>query len=112
MGSAETKPSKYGVGAGKGGDEYWDDLALANFLRGICLRYMAYPDPDAVIEAAEEAAVKEGRAEAEKGAKESFEAIFRDGPKIVYDHYLVYFARECSSAARRRPARLYLCGGR
>jgi len=28
-------------GSGKGG--YWDDYCLAMFLRGVCLRYLAYP---------------------------------------------------------------------
>ena len=28
-------------GGGKGG--YWDDYCLAMFLRGVCLRYLAYP---------------------------------------------------------------------
>ncbi|KAI0742250.1 hypothetical protein C8Q80DRAFT_1186927 [Daedaleopsis nitida] len=89
-------PAKYATGAGEvKGDaqaEFWDDMCLANFLRGICLRYVAYPDPDAVIDAEEERAVAEGRAAAERGAREAFGAVFRDGPKIVYDHYLVYFA--------------------
>ncbi|KAI0713075.1 hypothetical protein C8T65DRAFT_646041 [Cerioporus squamosus] len=86
-------PAKYATGSeGKGEEEYWDDLALANFLRGICLRFVAYPDPDAVIDPEEEKAVTEGRGEAEKGAKDAFEAVFRDGPRIAYDHYLVYYA--------------------
>lgn len=33
------KESTYGNG--KGG--YWDDYCLAMFLRGVCLRYIAYP---------------------------------------------------------------------
>ncbi len=31
-------PTKYACGHG-----YWDDLCLARFLEGICLRYIAYP---------------------------------------------------------------------
>jgi hypothetical protein len=27
----------------EGGRGYWDDLCLAHFLQGICLRYLAYP---------------------------------------------------------------------
>lgn len=27
----------------EGGHGYWDDLCLAHFLEGICLRYIAYP---------------------------------------------------------------------
>ncbi len=86
-----SEPAKYGSA---GVEEYWDDRALALFLKGICLRYVAYPDPDAVLHAADEAAMKEGKAEAEKGSREAFEAVFEVGPKIVYDHYLVYLARK------------------
>ncbi len=89
------EPAKYATGTESGEEEYWDDLALANLLRGICLRFVAYPDADAVLEAEEEKAVREGRAEAEKGAAEAFEAVFKDGPRIAYDHYLVYYSREC-----------------
>lgn len=32
-------PTTYGVGPG----EYYDDLCLAKFLEGVCLRYVAYP---------------------------------------------------------------------
>ncbi|KAI0632607.1 hypothetical protein C8Q77DRAFT_1118462 [Trametes polyzona] len=86
------EPAAYGVGDGRGEQEYWDDRALVLYLKGICLRYVAYPDPDAVLDAVEEAAVKEGRSEAERGAREAFLAVFEIGPKIVYDHYLVYYA--------------------
>ncbi|KAM5534139.1 hypothetical protein V8D89_012159 [Ganoderma adspersum] len=92
-------PARYGAvsrSGGGGGDgdasEFWDDMCLAHFLRGICLRYVAYPDPDAVLAPGEEEDVRASRAESEKGAKEAFEAVFRDGPKVMYDHYLVYYA--------------------
>ena len=32
------KPSEY-----KDGTTFWDDLCLARFLKGVCLRYVAYP---------------------------------------------------------------------
>lgn len=35
----EKNPSKY-EGKARG---YWEDLLLASFLRGVCLRYVAYP---------------------------------------------------------------------
>ena len=92
-------PGGYGAGTdshdcGSGADEFWDDRCLAHFLRGICLRYVAYPDPDALLDTGEEEEVRASRAESARGAREAFEAVFRDGPKVVYDHYLVYYARE------------------
>lgn len=35
----KSTPKAYGVGPG----EYYDDLCLARFLEGVCLRYVAYP---------------------------------------------------------------------
>ena len=90
-------PAAYGRG---GADEYWDDRALALFLRGVCLRYVAHPDRDAVLAPEEQAAVEEGRAEAARGARDAFEKVFEDGPKVVYDHYLVYCARKWARVAR------------
>ena len=43
---AKEKPESYGYQDGKTpGDagQYWDDIALCRFLKGVCLRYMAYP---------------------------------------------------------------------
>jgi len=36
--SFKSKPKKY-----EGGHGYWDDYCLAQFLQGICLRYVAHP---------------------------------------------------------------------
>ena len=36
--ASEGDPSKYENGHG-----YWDDMCLALFLQGVCLRYIAYP---------------------------------------------------------------------
>lgn len=113
-------PAKYGTGSADSlpleerEGEFWDDLCLANFLKGICLRFVAYPDSDAVIDKEEEKSVLEGRSEAEQGAKEAFEAVFRDGRSIVYDHYLVYYARKwLSCSVSRSVSRAYrwsVCG--
>ncbi|KAG8757111.1 hypothetical protein FRC14_002373 [Serendipita sp. 396] len=64
---------------------YWDDYCLAHFLRGICLRYVMYPDPYS-SETGESPLP-----EASKLAKESFEFVLNNGPKIVYDHHIVYW---------------------
>lgn len=43
----ENDPTKY-----EGGKGYWEDMCLALFLQGVCLRYIAYPVsfPDAYRE--------------------------------------------------------------
>ncbi|KZT05152.1 uncharacterized protein LAESUDRAFT_781726 [Laetiporus sulphureus 93-53] len=79
------KPSEYA-----GGHGYWDDYCLAHFLQGICLRYIAYPDADTVIDPGEKLSISE--TEAERGAMLAFEAVIADGSKIVLDHYLIYHA--------------------
>ncbi|KAG5640665.1 hypothetical protein DXG03_007602 [Asterophora parasitica] len=85
------KKSKLGVEKYEGGaHEYWDDLCLARFLEGVCLRFIAYPDPDAVLDPNE--VVDIPKADAEKGAAEAFRAVFEYGPKIELDHHLVYHA--------------------
>ncbi|KAF8867713.1 hypothetical protein CPB84DRAFT_1859129 [Gymnopilus junonius] len=84
-----------GYGEKRGGG-YWDDYALAMFLRGVCMRYVAYPDPDAEIDVADTlptpglASISKEEAEREAGA--SFKAVFEHGPKIELDHQLVYHA--------------------
>ncbi|KAL0575364.1 hypothetical protein V5O48_006615 [Marasmius crinis-equi] len=74
----------------EGGQGYWDDYCLAKFLEGVCLRYIAYPDPDAELEADEEVGIPKD--EAEKGALEAFKFVFEHGPQIELDHHLVYHA--------------------
>ncbi|KAF9523683.1 hypothetical protein CPB83DRAFT_775027 [Crepidotus variabilis] len=82
------KETLKGYAGGKGG--YWDDYCLAMFLRGVCMRYLAYPDADAQIDPTE--TVKIPKEDAEKRSKESFAAVFEHGPKIELDHHLVYHA--------------------
>ncbi|KAH6894046.1 hypothetical protein BKA70DRAFT_1320347 [Coprinopsis sp. MPI-PUGE-AT-0042] len=72
----------------EGGTGYWDDFCLAQFLRGMCLRYVAYPDPDAVID--ENEVLPMSKAKAEKQAEEAFRLVFEHGPKIELDHHIVY----------------------
>jgi len=81
----ENEPHKY-----EGGQAYWDDLCLAKFLEGVCLRYIAYPDVDAVLDPAENVLIEKSVAEAR--AKKAFETIFEHGLKIKWDHHLVYHA--------------------
>ncbi|TFK53849.1 hypothetical protein OE88DRAFT_1654178 [Heliocybe sulcata] len=80
----EKDPKAYGPG-------YWDDLCLARFLEGVCWRYVAHPDPDAIVEDVE-GEMGLMQEEAEKRAKEAFAAVFEHGPKIELDHYLVFYS--------------------
>ncbi|TFK32751.1 hypothetical protein BDQ12DRAFT_692043, partial [Crucibulum laeve] len=79
------KPKEYEKGQG-----YWDDLCLAKFLKGVCLRYVAYPDPDAELDPNEVVSIP--KEEAATGAEEAFRAVFEHGPRIELDHHLVYHA--------------------
>ncbi|KIP02601.1 hypothetical protein PHLGIDRAFT_130658 [Phlebiopsis gigantea 11061_1 CR5-6] len=78
------RPGEY-----EGGHGYWDDLCLARFLQGICLRYIAYPDPDAVVDGSDEP--ESGKTDAQGRAAAAFEANLRDAANIQYDHYLLYY---------------------
>ncbi|KAL1732546.1 hypothetical protein EV714DRAFT_206570 [Schizophyllum commune] len=87
-GQGEEKPSDerakaYGTG-------YWDDFALSRFLEGVCLRYVAYPDPDAIPDPEDPA----GPAMPDAGAQATaaFQQVFEYGPKIELDHHIVYHA--------------------
>ncbi|KAF8264918.1 hypothetical protein EI94DRAFT_1590818 [Lactarius quietus] len=81
----EGKPRAYENGAG-----FWDDWCLARLLEGACLRYIAYPDPDALLDPDEVVSIP--RAEAAKRACAAFEAVFANGPKVELDHFIVYYA--------------------
>ncbi|KZT66217.1 hypothetical protein DAEQUDRAFT_675510 [Daedalea quercina L-15889] len=69
---------------------FWDDWCLAQFLRGVCLRYVAYPDADAVVDPEEK--LDMSQADAEREATRAFEIVLKDGPNITLDHYLNYYA--------------------
>ncbi|KAG2006390.1 Inclusion body clearance protein IML2 [Coprinopsis cinerea AmutBmut pab1-1] len=73
---------------GSGG--YWDDYCIAKFLQGVCLRYVAYPDQDAEIDPNEKLDIT--KEDAERRAEQAFRAVFEHGPKIEFDHHIVYHA--------------------
>ncbi|KAF8956825.1 hypothetical protein BDZ97DRAFT_1925090 [Flammula alnicola] len=75
-----------------GGEGYWDDYCLAMFLRGVCMRYVAYPDPDAELDPTEELSGIIPQADAARASELAFRAVFEHGPKIDLDHHLVYHA--------------------
>ncbi|KAA1467016.1 hypothetical protein DENSPDRAFT_768100 [Dentipellis sp. KUC8613] len=81
----ERDTAKYGGGRG-----YWDDWCLTRFLEGVCLRYIAYPDPDALLDPDE--VVPISQADAAARAMKAFESVFANGTKIELDHQVVYFA--------------------
>ena len=105
LGGFKETPSAYN-------GKFWDDWCLAMFLRGVCLRYVAYPvrcgwlhcnasarsvfvpsvqDADAVVDPEEKFGMTESAAE--RDAVAAFEGVFKEGDKIVLDHYLNYYAR-------------------
>ncbi|THU87395.1 hypothetical protein K435DRAFT_782464 [Dendrothele bispora CBS 962.96] len=92
---AGSDPKKYLDGKG----DYWDDLCLVDFLEGICLRYIAYPDPDAELDLS-----AMSQEEADKASEEAFNAVLKNGPMIELDHFLVY-------NAHYELGRLYACRG-
>jgi hypothetical protein len=49
-------------------------------------------DPDAVVDTKTKASIS--KAEAETRAVAAFEFIFANGPKIEFDHHLIYYARK------------------
>ncbi|KAL4246932.1 Inclusion body clearance protein IML2 [Abortiporus biennis] len=78
------------AGYAGGSNTFWDDICLAKFLEGICLRYVAHPDPDAVIPEGEKLDISQS--DAESRSKAAFEFIFQHGTQIELDHYIVYYA--------------------
>ncbi|KAL1743719.1 hypothetical protein HDZ31DRAFT_83230 [Schizophyllum fasciatum] len=72
------------------GSGYWDDFALSRFLEGVCLRYIAFPDPDALRDPEEPT----GPAMPDAGAHAAaaFQQVFEFGPRIELDHHIVYHA--------------------
>jgi len=83
----EKNPKRYYPEHG-GEASFWDDWALVLFLKGVCLRYVAYPDADAELDPDEVVTIP--KEEAEKAAEAAFRKVFEIGPKIELDHHLVY----------------------
>lgn len=79
------RTDKYGGGKG-----YWDDWCLVKFLQGVCLRYVAHPDPDALLDPNEIVGISSE--DASSRATAAFESVFANGPKIELDHHIVYYA--------------------
>ncbi|KAH9954696.1 hypothetical protein BC827DRAFT_1241298 [Russula dissimulans] len=81
-------PEKYGRNGTA--SEFWDDWCLARQLEGACLRYIAYPGPDALVDPDEVVSISQ--ADAAKRACAAFQAVFENGTKIELDHHIVYYA--------------------
>ncbi|KAN0063269.1 hypothetical protein ACQY0O_004433 [Thecaphora frezii] len=71
------------------GEEYHDDLALTHFLRGVCLKFIAFPEKHSKVRPRESPVPI---AEAARQAELSFKTVLDHGDKIKLDHWLVYFA--------------------
>jgi len=78
-------PSKWGNSP----DEFWDDYCLAHLMKGIILRFIAFPESHTQPRPKMSPIPKEDAAEQ---AEISFRNIFKHGKDIVYDHQIVYFA--------------------
>ncbi|GAA5986682.1 hypothetical protein JCM11641_001361 [Rhodosporidiobolus odoratus] len=72
-----------------GGEEYWDDYALAHFLRGVIYRLIAHPEPHVKNDPEAPPVLPE---QADEQALSSFNNILQHSKEIQHDHHLVYFA--------------------
>ncbi|KAJ3777913.1 hypothetical protein FB446DRAFT_841253 [Lentinula raphanica] len=86
--SMELEKHKDDHGKYYNGKGYWDDFCLAKLMEGVCKRYLAYPDPDAELDPKESPMISQDQAA--KEAKAAFHAVFEHGPRIEFDHQLVY----------------------
>ncbi|KAF8801787.1 hypothetical protein BYT27DRAFT_7197766 [Phlegmacium glaucopus] len=77
------------IGYVGGRESYWDDYCLGMFLKGVCMRYVAYPDPEAELDPQEIVTIPQD--EASKVAEESFRSGLEHGSGIELDHYLIYY---------------------
>ncbi|KAH8108408.1 hypothetical protein DFH11DRAFT_1747789 [Phellopilus nigrolimitatus] len=72
------------------GQGYWDDFCLASFLEGVCCRYIAHPEPHAVVDPSEKPEI--AQEEAEGRAMAALQRVLDNGPKVELDHQIVYYA--------------------
>lgn len=77
-------PSQY-----HSGEEYYDDLCLAHFLRGVCLKFIACPEKHSKVRPKESPIPTD---EAAEQAEISFKTVLEHGHQLKLDHWLVYFA--------------------
>ncbi|PWY97904.1 hypothetical protein BCV70DRAFT_42950 [Testicularia cyperi] len=81
-------PKSYGTGE----NEYWSAYCLAFFLRGVALRFVAYPEPQTLVRLPAEDSVGPTE-EIQADAIQSFNKVFEHGHRLdEVDRYLVYFA--------------------
>ncbi|TBU46751.1 hypothetical protein BD309DRAFT_998854 [Dichomitus squalens] len=97
----ESEPNTY-----EGGKGYWDDLCLAQFLEGVCMRFVAYPDRDAELQLsdAELQVAHRERGPASVRALRALKAVVENAHTIELDHYITYHAHY-------ELGRLYACFG-
>lgn len=82
------EPKAYGTGE----SEYWSAYCLAFFLRGVALRFVAYPEPHTLVRLPAEDSIGPLE-EITADAKASFAKVLEHGGKLdEVDRYLVYFA--------------------
>ncbi|KAE8250525.1 hypothetical protein A4X13_0g4653 [Tilletia indica] len=83
-----TDPVAYGTGE----QEYYGALCLANFLRGVTLRFIAHPEPHTLVRLPADDTLAPVE-EIERQSAESFATVLKHGNKLdAADRYLVYFA--------------------
>ncbi|WFD31576.1 hypothetical protein MSPP1_002615 [Malassezia sp. CBS 17886] len=71
------------------GDTSMDDRCLAQFLRGVILRNLAYPEQHIKLSGRRPSIAREGAA---RDAEESLLFVANNGRQLKYDHYLLYFS--------------------
>ncbi|KAL9933090.1 hypothetical protein V8E36_007808 [Tilletia maclaganii] len=82
-----TDPAAYGSGPA----EYYGALCLANFLRGVVLRFIAHPEDHTLVRLPADDTLAPVE-EIERQAADSFATVLKHGSKLdATDRYLVYF---------------------